>query len=81
MNYTITNLAGNVVARGKNLRCVLDHGRKVPGIHTLYQNGYDLRVVYANGDETTTVFADRTVLADWIKGRVKHGRGRWIGNL
>lgn len=73
----MVTLDGRTVAQSANLRAIMGYGRRIPGVHGLFQRDYELRVYFANGAECRATFADKTVLRNWIDARIRYGRGRW----
>ena len=71
----VVNQAGEVVARSRNLRGILDYARRSPVVkvqgepHTANPfNGF-LAVHYADGATACALFADVRVMRAWIKDR------------
>lgn len=74
----LKNEEGEVFRRGKNLRVITDYARSFKwSVTKLRRTGRTLHVSFPEGSYCTTLFADPTVLKDWIDGRIKYGRGKF----
>ena len=62
----------------RNLRCIMDYARKFPhGATELRKHKRWLHVRFPDGSTCATRFSDATVLRDWIKDRIRFGRGKF----
>lgn len=62
---------GKIVASSKNLEVIGRYNRKVSNIVKMEQNCRDLKVMYENGAEVNTDFADPSILEDYIRKKAK----------
>lgn len=76
MDYVIITLDGQEVSRSRNLRGILRYANQNPVIQShIFKNSDGtgtLDIVFNNGATVSTLFADYSVLKDWIEYRLKH---------